>query len=124
MPSLGTRPGFIGDVRRVLEFPAHYGENLAAFSDCLSDLPVPEQGGAALEFRHFDAFARRDYQLAYAVLDIVAANARRFLLTGRRVLGLVQSDDPELTFEGLGACPAVWNPREWLNASRGLDAAT
>ena len=114
---------FHRDVRRVLEFPAYYGENLDAFNDCLSDLPVPEQGGAALEFRHFDAFARREPRVAQAVLDIVAVNARHFLLTGRRLLALVQSDDPELSFEPVGACPAMWNPREWLDASRGPDAA-
>ena len=120
----GSVAGFHRDARRVLEFPTYYGENLAAFNDCLSDLSVPAEGGAALELRRFDAFARRDPHAAHAILDIIAENARRLLLRGRRLLALVQSEDPRLGFEPVGAVGAVWNPREWLDSSRGLDTAT
>ena len=113
---------FHRDVQRVLDFPDYYGKNLDAFNDCLSDLPVPDVGGTALEFRRFDAFARRHPRAAQAILDIVAVNARHRLLMGRRLLALVQSDDPALTFEPVGASAVDWNPREWLNASRGLRA--
>jgi hypothetical protein len=30
----------------------------------------------------------------------------------------VQSNDPRIRFERVGAMPVTWNPREWLDADR------
>lgn len=111
---------FHADVKRTLEFPAHYTANLASWIDCLAELNVPDEGGAVLVFRHYDAFARAEPQLAQTILDSIETTSRRFLLTGRRLLALVQSDDPRIRFERVGALPVTWNPREWLDADRGL----
>ena len=54
------------------------------------------------------------------VLDILARTSTYFLLTGKRFLTLVQSDDPRLHIEGLAAVAATWNWREWQNKNRGL----
>ncbi|HKO54045.1 MAG TPA: barstar family protein [Polyangiaceae bacterium] len=105
---------------KVLAFPDYFGRNLDAFNDCLSDVEVPDAGGLLLvldEYAPFTAYFRREAQ---AVLDICADQARRFLLIGRRFVVLVQSGDPTLTFDPVGASPVMWNPREWLNANRGL----
>jgi RNAse (barnase) inhibitor barstar len=102
-----------------LTFPDHYGRNLDALNDCLSDVDVPDAGGLVLVFRRFDAFATLDRKVADGLLDILAWNARRFLLFGRRLLVLLQSDDPQLALAPVGATPVMWNPREWLDRDRG-----
>jgi len=103
-----------------LRFPDYYGRNIAAFNDCLSDLEIPDEGGAVLVFRRFDCFFGQEPEFAKWVLDDIQQNSRRFSLWGRRLLALVQSDDPTLNVGPLGACSASWNPREWLDATRGL----
>ena len=52
------------------------------------------------------------------MLDSIAGQARRAVLTGHRMLCLVHSGDPKITFEPVGAMPVMWNPAEWLDARR------
>lgn len=103
-----------------LSFPDYYGMNLDALNDCMTDVSVPVEGGLALVFLRFDAFASRQRRVAQALLDILAQSARRSLLFGRRLLVLVQSDDPRLAFEPVGAMEVGWNRKEWLDESRGV----
>lgn len=119
-PTWASVKDFLADAKRVFAFPDFFGHNLNAFDDCLSELEIPDEGGRCIVLHHFDAFARQDAQAAEAILDIVAVNSRFFLLQGRRLLALVQSADPKIEFQPVGACPVMWNPREWLNANRGL----
>jgi RNAse (barnase) inhibitor barstar len=120
-----TTPGaFHADVQRVLGFPSYYAKNLASWIDCLPELPVPDEGGMLLVFRHYDAFAKAQPQLAQTILDSIESTSRRFLLTGRRLLALVQSDDPRLRFDRVGALPVTWTPREWTDADRGIGSAS
>jgi RNAse (barnase) inhibitor barstar len=105
----------------LLSFPDYYGENLDAFYDCLSDVEVPEVGGLVLVLYDFGSFAAADRPAAQALLDICAHRSRHFLLMGRRFLVLVQSDDPRIEFDLVGATSVAWNPRERLNALRGLE---
>ncbi|HTD22243.1 MAG TPA: barstar family protein [Terriglobales bacterium] len=114
--------------QRTLSFPDYYGKNADALKDCLYDLPVPETGGMALVLNRFDAYAKgtgmplmhSKRTEAEVVLDILAGASRDFLLTGRRFLTLVQSNDPHLRFERLGGMTTQWNRREWLNKNRGV----
>jgi hypothetical protein len=115
-----TPQAFHADAQRVLGFPDYYAKNLASWVDCLPELPVPDESGMAIVFRRYDAFAKAQPQLAQTILDSIESTSRRFLLTGRRLLALVQSDDPRLRFERVGAMPVTWNPREWLDADRGI----
>lgn len=117
-----TPEAFHADVQRGLDFPSYYAKNLASWIDCLPELPVPDEGGMLLVFRRYDAFAKAQPQLAQTILDSIESTSRRFLLTGRRLIALVQSDDPRLRFERVGALPVTWNPREWTDADRGLGA--
>jgi hypothetical protein len=117
-----TPAAFYRDAKRALGVPPEYGETLAIVVDALAELDVPVEGGAALQIRRYDAFARTQRPLAQTVLDLIETTSRRFLLTGRRFLGLVQSDDPRIKFERVGAVPVVWNPREWLDSDRGIVA--
>lgn len=110
---------FHAEVARTLGFPGHYGHNLDAFNDCVGDLRVPrEEGGMVLACTGFDAFLRREREVAMAMLDILAVRGRDFLLTGQRLLVLLQSDDPTLAIDPVGAQHAGWNPREWRDADR------
>jgi hypothetical protein len=116
------------DFQRTLNFPAYYGRNLDALNDCLSDLPVIDAGGIALVLSRFDAYAEgpgaaqvgSSRPEAEVVLDLLARASRYHLLTGRRLLTLVQTDDPRIRFDGLACVFADWNRREWLNKNRGL----
>jgi RNAse (barnase) inhibitor barstar len=103
-----------------LGFPDYYGHNLHALNDCLSDLQIPDASGCVLVFLHYDQVTRHLPALAWPVLDILATQARSFLLFGQRLITLIQSDDPEICFDAVGACPIMWNSREWLDKNRGL----
>jgi RNAse (barnase) inhibitor barstar len=122
--SWSTLDLFHDEVSRTLGFPDYYGRNLDALSDCLSDLEVPEVGGAVLVFMGFDKFAGRFPDQAWHVCDILTKQSRRSLLCGRRLLALAQSDDPRIQFEVVGATPVGWNPREWPSKNRGLWGAS
>jgi len=103
-----------------LEFPSYYGRNLDALNDCISDLEIPEESGRVLVFHRYDLFASKFPKAAWIILDIIETNSRHQLLFGKRLLTLVQSDDPRISFEPVGGRPAMWNRREWFNQSRGL----
>lgn len=115
---------FHADVKREMELPDYYSANLASWIDCLGDLEVPQEGGVVVQLRHFDAFAAIQPHFAHTLLDSIESASRRFLLMERRLLALVQSDDPRIRFERIGAAPVNWNPREWLDADRGLRPAS
>ena len=115
---------FHAAARREFAFPDYYVANLASWIDCLGELDVPHEGGVVMQFRHFDAFSRADPQFAHTLLDSIESASRRFLLLGQRLLALVQSDDPRIRFERIGAVPVNWNPREWLDSDRGLRPAS
>lgn len=105
---------------RRLNFPGYYGKNLDALNDCLSDLDVPDVGGRVFVFHRYDVFNASVGKVAWHVLDIIDGNSWLHLLFGRRLFALVQSDNPRMEFPPLGSRSAGWNPREWLNQSRGL----
>jgi hypothetical protein len=115
-----TPEAFHTEAQRALGFPAYYGKNLASWVDCLPELAVPDDGGMLLVFRRYDVFAKAQPALAQTILDSIESTSRRFLLTGRRLIALVQLDDARLHFERVGALPVTWNPREWTDADRGL----
>ena len=114
----GTADAFHADAKRVLQFPEHYAPNLMSWVDSIAELDVPEDGGMVVVFRGYDVFAKAQPQLAQTILDSIESTSRRFLLTGRRLLALVQSNDPRIRFERVGAMPVTWNPREWLDSDR------
>ena len=111
---------FHEDVKRVFQFPSHYTSNLASLVDALSELEIPPGGAVAVQMRRYDRFVKAEPHLSWSVLDALETTSRRLLLTGRRMLTLVQSDDPRIKFERIGAMPVNWNPREWLDSDRGL----
>jgi RNAse (barnase) inhibitor barstar len=111
---------FHASVSESLGFPDWYGRNLHAFNDSLSDTVVPDEGGSTLVFRRFDLFAAREPTVAWHILDMIEINSRRFFLFGKRLIALVQSDDPFISINPVGARRVMWNPRELFDKQRGL----
>jgi RNAse (barnase) inhibitor barstar len=111
-----------------LSFPDYYGRNLNALDECIcDDLVVPDAGGLVLVLRGYDRFAEAvqasgsdGSRRAEVVLDIFARAVRYHMLQGRRLLILVQSDDPKLQFGRVGGLAPRWNQREWFTKDRGL----
>lgn len=114
------------DLAALLEFPDYYGRNLDALNDCLRDVAAADYGvrdgaqGLVLLLRNFDAFAASDRHCAQSLLDIFASQARSAALIGNRMMCLLHSNDPRLSFESVGAMPILWNDAEWLDSKRGL----
>lgn len=106
-----------------LDFPDYYGHNLDALNDCLGDFDAgSDVTGLVFVFTGYDTFAGACPREADVVLDIIADHARRAMLTGYRMCCLVQSDDPGIHFEPVGAMPVLWNDAEWLDSNRRPDA--
>lgn len=111
---------FHDDAKRTFGFGEHYAPNLASLIDALSELEIDPGGAMLVQIKRYDRFAKVEPHLAQSVLDALETTSRRLLLTGRRLLAQVQSDDARIRFERVGAMPVNWNPREWLDADRGL----
>ena len=114
--------GFQCQISRVLKFKEQFGYdewtgNLNALNDAFG---IDFEGGLVLCFLRYDLLKAAKPEFAQGVLDILESNSRDHLLFGRRLLALVQSNDPKIQFEPLGARAAGWNRREWLNENRGL----
>lgn len=109
-----------------LSFPNYYGKNLKALDECmLDDLVVSGSGGLALVLNHYDSFLKAvldraldERSSAEEVLSIFAKAMRRHMHFGRRLLILVQSDDPKIQFGRLAGIAASWNHQGWLNKNR------
>jgi hypothetical protein len=114
---------FHADAQGALGFPDYYARNLASWIECIAELEVPDDGGTVVVIRRYEVFAKAQPLLAQTILDSLESTSRRFLLTGRRLLALVQSNDPRIRFERVGALPVTWNPREWLDADRTATSA-
>ncbi|MEU6622024.1 barstar family protein [Streptomyces litmocidini] len=108
-----------------LDFPDYYGHNLDALNDCLGDVAcyggyddAPEGAGLVLVFTDYDRFATICPRAAQIVLDIIADQARQAAVLRRRLIGLIQSNDPQIRFEPVGAMPVLWNNDEALDVNR------
>ena len=113
-----SKQEFHRTVSQVLNFPDYYGHNLDAFNDCVLNLEIPSQSGCVLVFFRFDLFTQRFPQFSHSVLDIIEGGSRSFLLTGQKLIALLQSDDPDLSLQPVGARPITLNPKEYLNKIR------
>lgn len=115
-------------LQAALAFPDYYGKNFDALNDVVPDLDVPDDGGVALVSITYELYANGpDTSLsgsgidqAEIVLDILSRASHTFLLTGKRFLTMIQSNDPKMQYGKLGGSAPVWNWREWLIRDRGL----
>ena len=105
-----------------LRFPSHFGFNLDAFSECLSeDSQVPKQG-LVVVIRRIDSAVRYLGQaFVLDAIDVLCLASHEQLLYGRRLMFLLQSADPRIELRTVGARPVSWNSREFLYSSRGIE---
>lgn len=105
-----------------LGLPEHYGRNLDALADCLSDVAVDAVAdgvpGTVLVLTGWAVWWRREPDAARGLLDVLAHAAHEALLLGHVLLVLLQSDDPDLQVPPVGARTVGWNPSEWRTADR------
>lgn len=101
-----------------MNFPDYYGGNLNAFDDCLGDLYNDRYKGVVIVLREYDEFLSSDRNLAEAILDIIAAESRYWLVTGKKLIGLIQSNEPNLELSKLDGVSPSWNSAEWMNETR------
>ena len=93
------------DLAERFHFPDYFGRNLDALNDCMGDVVWDDDAtGLVIVLTAFDAFATVDRRTAQIMLDIFAGQARHAILNGNRIICLVQSNDPQLTFEPLARC--------------------
>lgn len=113
-----TQADFHRAIKSALDFPDYYGNNLDALNDCMSEVATYDYGaakdatGTVLVFTAYDAFAAREPRVAQVILDIIAQTARVAMMVGHRMLCLVQSNDPAISFDPVGAAAVRWHLAE------------
>jgi len=113
-----TRKNAHQKIKAGFNFPDYYGENIAAFDDCLSDMFSTKYPGLIIVLRNFDAFYSEDKNFADAILDSISRESWAWLLAGQKLISLVQSKDPHLEINKIGGVNPGWNGSEWLDARR------
>jgi len=108
------------DLKETLRFPDYYGENLDAFNDCLGDIYADNYKGQVIVFRNFDKIYHKEKQFCDHLLDIIATQSREWLVSGHRLIGLIQVNETAIEFSRVGGYTPSWNPKEWLSKSRGI----
>lgn len=103
---------FYDDIHSKLGLVGPPESGLDALNDNLVELDIPYESGRLLVFQHFERFARKDKQFAWHVLDILQHTSRKCSLYGYRLIAFVQVDDPQMTFERVGALSVWLNPIE------------
>ncbi|HEX3426190.1 MAG TPA: barstar family protein [Acidimicrobiales bacterium] len=122
----GTTEAALVDLGRAFSFPEYYGKNINALVDCLRDVATfdygsdPSSAGTLVAIDRLDVLNRRDADLTWTLLDILADTGRQALLIGHRFIVIARSDDPRLEIKPVGATGVIWNHREWLNKARGI----
>jgi hypothetical protein len=97
-----------------LDFPDYYGHNLAALDDVLQDVAAFERAsdeasqGTVLGLFGFPQFLAREPEVAHALLDIWANEARMALVLDHPMLLLVVGSGPFPTRIGGTPVMAVW----------------
>ncbi len=111
---IATKKELLQKLGTELDFPDWWGCNLDAFNDLLSDLIIPHNTGRVMVLKQFDNIFVHAPELAWDILDIMEHNSRFFLLFGKRLITLVQTDIPDVTVKPVGANPVSWSGKERL----------
>jgi hypothetical protein len=107
-----------------LDFPAHFGSNLDALSDCMFDVVSgacgfnDSKGTRVLAIYQFDSLANTDPTFAHELTEILFENAIVGLKLGRPFLVMLQTDDPKFTLPPVGTTPIGWNRSEFGRSTR------
>ena len=110
---------FHKEIKKMCNFPEYYGENMSALGDCLlHDLKIPFEGGLVLIFKSFNLFYQKDKTMAHEILERISVASRRRILSGERLIMLIQSQDPHFSPDMVGAYHVLWNRNEFVDKRR------
>ena len=110
---------FHKNIKSLCRFPEYYGENMSALSDCLQyDLKIPDEGGIAFVFKKFNLFYESNQNIALDILERFGEASRKRMLTGDRLIVLLQSDDPLFVPDVIGSHKIPWNRHEFVEKKR------
>lgn len=120
-----TIPQFQNDLSLALNWQEQFGYfpwtgNLDALNDGFRSEPFDSAEDNAVCIENFDALVKSDPTLSFALLDMIACHSRAYLLFGKRLVGLIQTNDPKFSCPGIGKSSAMWNEAEQLDRARGL----
>lgn len=99
---LGTvheRNGFFRKMAAALAFPAHFGHNLDAFYDCLTDLAGGHYKGLVLVLRDASGFARGEPEEFGAAVDALRDAADYWKTQDKTLIAALELDQPVLASE-------------------------
>ena len=97
-----------------LDFPDWWGRNLDALNDLIGDIYVPRDTGRVIVLNRIDHLFVYAPDLTWHILDILEHNSRSFLLFGKRLITLVQSDVPDVIVKAVGANPVSLSRKDQL----------
>ncbi|MBL4687471.1 MAG: hypothetical protein JKY37_22940 [Nannocystaceae bacterium] len=118
--AMDSLEAFHFEARLKLSPDREYDPSFDGFREATSRLQVPDPGGVALVFTNVDKLAEADPISTLRLFDVVADLSREFLLFGRRLVALAQTDAPDLDLGPIGGRTLTWNPRERAGWTRGL----
>ncbi len=110
---------FHKDMKIKLNFPDYYWCNLDAFNDCMFDVQS-SLTWTVIVIEHYDIFKKFHPHISFHILDIFEINSRLLILFGRRLIILLQVDDPNFSMDWLWSRGTNWNRKEWFIKDRGL----
>lgn len=105
-------------IKEGFDFPDYYGENRAAFRDCLDDKFDKKYNGLVIVLRHFDSLYSRDKGFSKDLLDDIISVTWTWLLAGKKIITMVHSDNPDFEINKVGGFEPSWNGKEWANSTR------
>jgi hypothetical protein len=113
-----TKEELLWAIGAALGFTRWDRPNLDGFNDDCHHLAAPDEGGQTVVLWGFDRAAARLPREAKYVLDALAWASWNNLLYGRRLICMVQSDDPHIQLGTVGGREPWWNRWEWFIADR------
>jgi RNAse (barnase) inhibitor barstar len=93
------RKVFFQRMAEALEFPAHFGHNLDAFYDCLTDLAGRCDKGLLLVLRGASGFARGKPEEFGAAVDVLIDAADYWKAQGKSLVAVIELDQAVLAPE-------------------------
>lgn len=82
--------------------------NLDGLDDGLREEPFNSSDDSVLAISNYDALAESDERLSRELLDMIECHSRDYLLFGKRLIGLIQTNDPKFECVGIGGTRAWW----------------
>lgn len=119
LKEINTIEQFHKRLKEGCNFPEYYGENMSALSDCLRhDLKIPFESGFALVLQNFNLFYEKDKISAHEILERLSTGSKERILTGERLITLIQTSNPQFYPDTLGTFEIKWNRHEFMEKKR------